>query len=521
MKIVTVDQMQALERAAAAAGTSTDTLMENAGLAVARLSREAAGGAAGVRVLVLVGPGNNGGDGLVAARRLSRWGADVTAYLLRPRRPEDTRLDEAARAGVSILHRTNDPKGRLLARELGRARVVLDAVLGTGRARPLEGAVRDAMLATTAARAANPRLVVVGLDVPTGMDADTGEVDPACPRADLTVTFGFPKTGHFRFPGAAYVGRLEVADIGISADLSRHVDLELLTGGWVRERLPARPSDSHKGTFGHALIVAGSTSYAGAAYLAAQAAARTGPGLVTLASPRGTYPVLASKLTEVIHLPLPQDEDGRIQASAASVIGENLAHYSSVVLGCGLGRSPGLVRLLHDLLLEEPRPQAPVVIDADGLNNLARIPGWWRQTGFPLVVTPHPGEMATLTSVPIPEVQSRRVEAAREYAAKWRAVVALKGAHTVVASPDGPCRVSPFANPGLSSGGTGDVLTGIIGGLLAQGLSPEDAACCGVYVHGLAGEMAKERLGDAGMLAGDLLSLLPAVVRDASLDRPA
>ncbi len=521
MKIVTVDQMQALEEASAAAGTSTDTLMENAGLAAARLSREAAGGAAGVRVLVLVGPGNNGGDGLVAARHLRRWGAEVTAYVLRPRRPEDTRLDEAARAGVTILHAGNEPEGRLLAGELGRARVVMDAVLGTGRARPLEGEVRDAMLAVTSARAANPGLIVVGLDVPTGMDADTGAVDPACPHADVTVSFGFPKTGHFRFPGAAHVGRLEVLDIGISPDLSRGLDLELLTGDWVEQRLPDRPPDSHKGTFGHVLIVAGSTSYAGAAYLAAQATARMGPGLVTLASPRGIYPVLASKLTEVIHLPLPQDEDGRISDAAAGLIGQSLSQYTSVVLGCGFGRSSGLVELLRGLLLEEPAPRAPVVVDADGLNNLARTPEWWRRARFPLVVTPHPGEMATLTSLSTAEVQSRRVEVAREYAATWDAVVALKGAHTVVASPDGPCRVSPFANPGLSSGGTGDVLTGIIGGLLAQGLSPEDAACCGVYLHGLAGEMARERLGDAGMLAGDLLSLLPTAVRDARLGRPA
>ena len=521
MKIVTVDQMQALEEASASAGTSTDTLMENAGLAAARLSREAAGGAAGVRVLVLVGPGNNGGDGLVAARHLRRWGAEVTVYLVRPRRPEDTRLRETAQAGVAVIDAAEDTQGRLLAGELSRARLVLDAVLGTGRARPLEGKVREAMLATAAAKAANPRMIVVALDVPTGMDADTGAVDPACPRADLTVTFGFPKTGHFQFPGAAYVGRLKVVDIGISRGLSRDVDLELLTGDWARDRLPARPSHSHKGTFGHALVVAGSPSYAGAAYLAAQAAARVGPGLVTLASPRGIYPILASKLTEVIHLPLPQDEDGRLQATAAGVIGRNLAQYSSVVVGCGFGRSPGLVQLLRGLLLEEPRPRAPVVIDADGLNNLAEVPGWWKDIDFPLVVTPHPGEMTTLTSVPTPEVQSRRVAVAREYAAKWNAVVALKGAHTVIASPDGVCRVSPFANPGLSSGGTGDVLTGIIGGLLAQGLSPGDATCCGVYVHGLAGEMARERLGDAGILAGDLISFLPTVVRDARLDRPA
>lgn len=521
MKIVTVEQMQALEQACASAGTSTDTLMENAGLAVARLSRDAAGGPAGVRVLVLVGPGNNGGDGLVAARHLRRWGAEVTAYILQPRRPDDTRLHETAQAGVAILHAKDDPEARLLAAELRRARIVLDAVLGTGRARPLEGKVREAMLATTAARAARPGMIVAALDFPTGMDAGTGAVDPACPRADVTVTFGFPKTGHFQFPGAAHLGRLEVVDIGIPGDLSRGIDLELLTGDWVRDRLPSRPSFSHKGIFGHSLIVAGSPNYVGAAYLAAQAAARVGPGLVTLASPEGIYPILASKLTEVIHMPLPQDEDGRIQASATGTIEKNLAQYSSIVAGCGFGRSPGLVEFLRGLLLGEPRPSVPVVIDADGLNNLAQIPEWWKGVGFPLVVTPHPGEMSTLASVPTPDIQSRRVDVAREYAAKWNAVVALKGAHTVVASPDGMCRVSPFANPGLSSGGTGDVLTGTIGGLLAQGLSPEIATCCGVYVHGLAGEMARERLGDTGMLAGDLLPLLPAAVRDIKGRGPA
>ena len=418
MKIVTVDQMRALEEAAASAGTSTDTLMENAGLAAARVTREAAGGAAGVRVLALVGPGNNGGDGLVAARHLRRWGAEVTVYLPRGRRPDDPHLREASQAGVTVLDSAEDPQGRLLSGEFSRAHVVMDAVLGTGRARPLEGRVREAMLETAAARAANPGMIVVSLDVPTGMDADTGAVDPACPRADITVAFGFPKTGHFRFPGAAYTGTLKTVDVGIPDALSRRVDLELLTGGWVRDRLPARPPDSHKGVFGHALIVAGSPSYVGAAYLVAQAAARGGAGLVTLASPRGIYPVLSSKLTEVIHLPLPQDEDGRIHPQAAGVLRRDLAQYSSVVVGCGLGKSPGLVRFLRDLLLEEPRPKGPVVIDADGLNNLAGIPEWWRMTGFPLVVTPHPGEMATLTSLPTPEVQSRRVETAREHAAK-------------------------------------------------------------------------------------------------------
>ena len=513
MKIVTAQQMRDVEEASAAAGTSTDTLMDNAGLAVARVSRGVMGGAAGVRVLVLVGPGNNGGDGLVAAGHLSRWGAEVTAYLTLPRRPGDSRLEDAQRAGVATVAASEDPDGRLLRRELHRTRLVLDSVLGTGRARALEGRIKQAMLAVSDAKAHRPEMSVVALDVPTGMDADTGQVDPACPQADVTVTFGYPKTGHFQFPGASKLGRLEVVDIGIPDRLSEHIDLELLTGRWVGSRLPSRPIWSHKGSYGHVLIIAGSPNYAGAAYLAAQAAARVGPGLVTLASPEGIYPILASKLTEVIHRPLPQDEDGRIHPSAAAVIKKSLGHYSSMVAGCGFGRSPGLVEFLRKLLVEEPRPALPVVIDADGLNNLAQIEGWWKGLDSPMVVTPHPGEMSTLTGLSTPEIQPRRVDVAREWSAAWHAVVALKGAYTVVAGPDGVCRVSPFANPGLSSGGTGDVLTGIIGGLLAQGLSTEDATCCGVYLHGQAGEMARDNMGDTGLLAGDLLPLLPRAIR--------
>jgi NAD(P)H-hydrate epimerase len=411
------------------------------------------------------------------------------------------------------MEASGDPALHLLTAALARSRIVLDAVLGTGRARPLEGPAREAMVALASARARDENMRIIALDLPTGMDAATGQVDPACPDADVTVTFGYPKTGHFRFPGAAKLGKLEVVDIGIPGHLSRDVDLELLSAAWVRERLPARPPWSHKGTFGHALIVAGSPSYVGAAYLASQAAARVGPGLVTLASPEGIYPMAASKLTEVIHLPLPQDEAGRFHPRGAALIKENLHHYSSMLVGCGLGRSQGLAEFLRALLVEDPRPALPVVVDADGLNNLSQLEGWWKGIGYPMVVTPHPGEMSTLAGVPTSQIQDQRVEAARRWAHHWKVVVVLKGAYTVTVGPHGVCRLSPFANPGLSSGGTGDVLGGVIAGLMAQGVSPEDAACCGVYLHGLAGEMAREEMGDTGTLAGDLLPLLPRAIR--------
>ena len=508
MKIVTVQQMRQLEEASAAEGVSTDTLMQNAGLAVAKEARKVLGRVAGSKVLVLVGPGNNGGDGLVAARLLQSWGASVTVYLTVPRPHNDRILQLAREAGVVTISASDDSNLKALDKELAGSRLVIDAVLGTGRSRPLDGVVKEAMLRLNTSRASRGNMTVVALDQPTGMDADTGQVDPACAQADLTLTFGYPKVGHFKFPGGGKLGRLKVVDIGVPDHLAQDINLELLTSEWVKDRLPLRPPDAHKGNFGHALIVAGSRNYVGAAYLAAQGAARVGPGLVTLASPQSIYPILASKLTEVIHLPLPDDQDGRFHPDAAQIVRQNLHQYSSLLVGCGFGLSEGLVQFLETLLFAKSRPTLPVVVDADGLNSISKIENWWRDLQCPAVLTPHPGEMATLTGVSTADIQARRIETAQEWAKRWNKVVTLKGAYTVIATPEGTCRISPFANPALASGGTGDVLTGIIAGLLAQGLSPEDAACCGVYLHGAAAEM-----GDAGTLAGDLLPVLPRVIK--------
>ena len=512
MKIVTVEQMRRLEEASASEGISTDTLMENAGLAVAREARKALAGAAASRVLVLVGPGNNGGDGLVAARHLRRWGAEVTAYLVLKRQQRDPKLQLALERGVDVITASDDPNFGALDAQLGRSRLVIDAVLGTGRARPLEGLVKEALLRLKGARDRRTDITILALDLPSGLNADTGQADFACPQADITVTFGFPKSGNFLFPGAGKIGRLEVVDIGIPGHLASDIDLELLTAAWVKARLPARPPEAHKGDFGHALIIAGSRSYVGAAYLACQAAARVGPGLVTLASPRNIYPILASKLTEVIHFPLPEDEEGRFDTDGARLVKENIGQYSALSMGCGIGRSDLLIEFLRELLVSEPSPSLPLIIDADGLNVLSQIDGWWRDLKCRAVLTPHPAEMATLTGLTTSDVQARRTETALEWAARWDTVVVLKGAHTVIATPGGMCRVSPFANPGLASGGTGDVLTGVITGLMAQGVPVEDAAACGVYLHGFAAEMVRKELGDTGTLAGDLLPVLPKAI---------
>ena len=514
MKVVTATQMAALEQASVRLGVSTDALMEKAGLAVAEAARQLLNGAAGARIVVLVGPGNNGADGLVAARHLRRWGAEVTVYLV-TRRPEfDPKLELARRYGVAALSSDDDPGLTGLEGLLANCRLVIDAVLGTGRARPLSGVARDAMLRLKNRRATVGFPLVLALDLPTGLDADTGEVDPACPAADLTVALGCPKVGLLAFPGASYVGELRVADIGLPLALGEGVEilLELLTPEWVGRRLPARPLDSHKGSFGHALVVAGSRNYVGAAFLASQAAVRAGTGLVTLAAPRSVYSIAASKLTEVVHLPLPEDAEGWVHQDGAELILNNLDRYTTLLVGCGLGWSEGTGDFVGRLLLDHQH-SPPMVIDADGLNNLSGLPDWWQRLGGPAVVTPHPGEMATLTGASAAAVQQDRTSSARRWSSRWGVVVALKGAHTVIAEPGGMVRISPFANPGLASGGTGDVLSGIIAGLMAQGLPPGDAACCGVYLHGRTAETVRKKLGDTGTIASDLINVLPETIK--------
>ena len=513
MKIVTAAQMETLELGSERRGVTTDTLMENAGLAVAEETRRLLGGIAGTGVLVLVGPGNNGADGLVAARHLRRWGAKATAYVVVGRPPNDPKMDLAREYDVEVIFSSDDSDLSRLKQLLAGTRVAIDAVLGTGRARPLEGVVKEAMLCLNACWTAPRRPLIVALDLPTGLNPDSGEVDSVCPQADITVVLGRPKIGLLTFPGAARVGRLEVADIGLPHDLEEEneLSLELLTPEWVGRRLPSRPLDSHKGSFGHALVVAGSRNYVGAAYLASLAATRVGAGLVTLATPSSVYKIAASKLTEVIHLPLPEEGEGRIHPEAAGLILNSLDRYNALLLGCGLGRSSGTADFVERLLLNDG-PALPTIVDADGLNNLSCVPEWWRRLGGATAVTPHPGEMATLAGISTSEVQGDRIGTARRWATRWDVAVTLKGAHTVIAQPNGVVRISPFANPALASGGTGDVLSGIIVALMAQGLSPGDANCCGVYLHGMVAETVREKLGDTGSVASDLIGGLPVII---------
>ena len=514
MKIVTSEQMRRIEERSEEAGVSTDRLMENAGLAVAWSVRRLLGRVVGAHVVVLAGPGNNGGDGLVAARRLLSWGANVTVYLTRDR-DEDPNLDSVAARGAPVVLASEGDVSQRLSGDLRRANLVVDALLGTGRSRPISDVVKTVLRALARARTGRPDLRLLAVDLPTGLDADSGRTDPECAAADVTVALGYPKAGHYTGSGSRYCGRVEVADIGVPAGLDGDVRLELMTAEWARALLPGRPPDAHKGTFGRALIVAGSRSYVGAARLAAASAARAGAGLVTVAVPESLRAEVASGYPEPTYLPLPESYPGSHSPSSAAFIMDRGGGYDALLVGCGLGLEDGTVEMVERLLYGGAR-LPPTVIDADALNVMARstAPEWWERLPQRAVVTPHPGEMGRLADEPAAAVQHGRIEAARRSAEKWNKVVVLKGAHTVVASPGGGVLVSPFANPGLASAGTGDVLAGVITGLLAQGLDLEGASALGVYLHGLAGERVRHEMGDTGMLAGDLLPALPPAIME-------
>jgi len=513
MKVVTAEQMQQIDRRCADIGLPTAVLMENAGKAVAEEVSQILGTTSQQHILFLIGPGNNGGDGLVAARHLHDWGAKVSLYLCVPRSPDDPNLKLVQERGIASLDATQDENLHGLSEWLSSATAVVDALFGTGRSRPLRGIFVPVLDRVSAARKKQPHLRLIALDLPSGLDADTGAADPACLYADNTVTLGFPKLGLFSFPGAERAGKISIVDIGIPSNLAEAVTVELITAEWARSVLPKRPLGANKGTFGRVLVIAGSTNYIGAAYLACSGAIRVGAGLVTLAIARSLQPVLASKLTEVTYLPLPESHPGIISSEAARLIHQQLEQYDVLLLGCGLGQSQQVARFVAATILHSRKRLPPLVLDADALNTLAQIPRWWRELADDAILTPHPGEMARLAGVSVDEVQRDRAGIARRAAPEWNKTVVLKGAYTVVAAPDGKAKISPIANPGLASAGTGDVLSGAIAGLVAQGLSLFEAAALGVYLHGEAGEMVKDKLGDAGMIATDLLPVLPLAIK--------
>ena len=510
MKLVTAAQMRDLEQRAVGEGVSLDTLMENAGLAVAQEAWLSLGIVEGRQVLVIAGPGNNGGDALVAARHLAEWDADVTVYAPLGRPGGDEKLAMLRDGNISFIAGEGDVTPDAAAGALDACELVIDGLLGTGRSRAIEGALADVLRRLRAAQERPRPPKVIAIDLPTGVDADSGAVDALAVLADQTVTLGLAKPGLYTLPGAEHAGRVDVVDIGIPRALEAALALELMSSRDVRDRLPARPLDANKGTFGSVLIVAGSRQYVGAARLSAEACYRTGAGLVAVACVPALQAAVAPSLPEATYLLL--DNDAALDDAAAARIIAALASHDVLLIGPGLGQGPGvgaaalrIIEAAHDL--------RACVIDADALNALAAAQTFDRLPQGRSVLTPHPGEMARLLQSDVPAVQANRLATAMGAAQRWNQVVVLKGAHTVVAAPDGRAALSPHATPLLATAGTGDVLAGAIAGFAAQGASPFDAAVCAVHAGGVATDELREEYGDRGMLASDLARALPSAIR--------
>ncbi len=515
MKVATSEIMRSLDvKTAESFGVQSILLMENAGTAVARAIMKDFDAQAKKGIVVFCGKGNNGGDGFVAARHLINKGYPVDVVFLG--RKED--LSGDAGTNYTALSRITDRIHELkdagsfgttdiAIREKG---VIIDALLGTG----IKGAVKEPYAGAIQLinESANAGLSVVAVDMPSGIDADSGAAEGVAVRARKTITFGLAKVGLVVYPGAGYAGDVEVADISIPSRLIRQTSIPytLTEFADVSSLLQARSDDTNKGNYGHALVIAGSVGKSGAAILTAKGALRAGSGLVTLAGPEGLMPVFETTVLEALKEPLTETLGGGIDKSAVAKAESLLQTRDVVALGPGIGTEKETAQFVTDFL---KRCTLPVVIDADGINIIAQDPGLLLGLNHEnIVLTPHPGEFGRLINANPKEINKNRVNLSMDFAKRYKCTLVLKGARTIVADKHGEVWINPTGNPGMSTGGMGDVLTGIIAGFIALGLSPRDAAVAGVYVHGMAGDIVYAYHRNSAVLASDLLERIPYVI---------
>lgn len=517
MKLVTAEQMKGLEKAAVVDyGVPGLLLMEHAGKALAVKCLEFIHtDDCHKRIWIFVGKGNNGGDGLVAARHLINCEQDVRVILLcNPwnfRGDAKLNYEMLQKLRPEMMTHMEDLDLKKLKHELHDQDLVIDSIYGTGFkgvAMGMDGEVIRCLM--------NHRGIVISADLPSGMEANSGMVSGPCINADYTLSFGLPKLGLYRDPDHPHCGLIEVVDIGLPRDLteSKALKVELLNEAGVAEQIPIRKRNSHKGTYGHVLIVGGSTGMTGAVALACRGALASGAGLVTAGVPASLHDVMETKLTEAMTKPLPEIQPGDFSQDAGGIIFDFLSKASVLVLGPGMGRHRSGKELVNELL---PRVTVPMVIDADGLNLVAEIlkerPDFFIRLSSATVLTPHSGEMARLTGLSIEEIEAKRIAVAAQYAQSWQCIIVLKGAYTVVAAPDGRVYLNTTGNAGMATGGSGDVLAGMIGSLIGQSIEPIDAATTAVYLHGKSGEYAAE-YGLESVCASHLIENLPRAFHD-------
>ena len=512
MKLLKADEMKDIDRRASSEfGIPSIILMENAGLRTLEVIEEILGGTKNRLLIILAGKGNNGGDGLVIARHLINSGAMVETYLTGQveelTQDSRTNYEILLKMGARIFPLSSEKDLDRLMLSLMNADLIVDALYGIG----FKGSLNqfDSRLVKMVNWCRAP---VVAVDIPSGVEADTGRVHGDAIKASHTVTFALPKIGLVLEPGKEYVGTLSVADISIPGVLleDKTIKTNLINEAMLSALIKPRLANSHKGTYGHALLVGGSPGMAGAIMMSSQAALRTGAGLVTAAVPESLTAVVDSSLMEVMTAPLAQTGQSSIALEALPAIENLLGTVSVCAVGPGMSRYPEAGAIVRHVL---ERSGVPLVIDADGLNALEKDAAILKDRQVPIVLTPHPGEMARLTGKTIEEIQSQRLEITQTFAQEWGVTLVLKGNKTIIANPSGEVYINISGNPGMATAGSGDVLTGIITGLIAQGLKPQDAAYAGVYLHGLAGDLAAQIKGERGLIAGDLISCLPEVLK--------
>ncbi len=505
--VLDAGQMRAADAAAIRGGVPSSRLMENAAQALVEellLSYPDA-----TEVAVVCGPGNNGGDGLAAARLLGQRGLSVSLFSLGDpasyRGDAERNASLAREAGLEVAPLSRRGSGRLLASRLGRAGVIVDALFGTGLTRALSGSAARAVSAINSA--GRP---VVAADLPSGLSADTGQLIGPCVSAAVTVAFAALKYAHVFWPARGFCGRVVVGDIGIPGKtlLGRAGSLWLAEDRDLRAWLRPRPPDSHKGDFGRLAVVAGSRGKAGAAVLTARGALRAGAGLVTVFCPASIESIVVSALPEAMTRGLPE-KDGALAEDAAEALARAIGEFDAAVAGPGLGTAPGTVAALESLLAA----RCPLVCDADALNAFAGRPRAFSRRRAKTILTPHPGEAARLLATTGRQVQEDRIAAASRLMRATGAVVLLKGAGSLTSAPSGRVTVNPTGSPLMSTAGAGDVLAGAVGAFLSAGMDAERAAIAAAYLHGLAGERLADRLGDAGLLSGELADELPVARR--------
>lgn len=511
MKAATAAEMRKIDQIAIKTfGIPGTVLMENAGVETARQVVATLGTVENKMICIFAGKGNNGGDGFVVARHLFNQGAKIKVFLLGVKSAisgdAKVNLDIIIRMGISVIEVSHSRDWEKVKIAATFAECLVDALLGTGFTGEVSGDLAQAVEIIN-----KSDKLKVAVDIPTGIDADTGQIRGSAVRADYTVTLGLPKPGLLIYPGAGCVGKLIMADIGIPVKLltDNSIKQNIITSGSIKEILAIRQPDAHKGTTGKVTVIAGSQGLTGAAALTSMAASRTGAGLVTLGTAESLNDIMEAKLTEVMTRPLPETVGRTIGRKALPYIEEMALKSDVLAIGPGLGRQDETMALVRETIM---KAECPLVIDADALNALVGHTEILNQAKALPILTPHPGEMARLTGLSVKDVSKDCVTTARHAAGLWGAVVVLKGARTIIAYPDGEVYINTNGNPGMATGGTGDVLTGVIAGLIAQGVTTHAAAIAGVHIHGLAGDIAAATRGTIGLVAGDVVEALPAAI---------